>query len=157
MASTRATKVGLHARLLTLTQSVDQGHQRGEGRFAKLGSQLLLDGAGCRPVLPQVVGTEVSQDDRLLPPAGGRVLNHYVATVAQLPHDLARPLARDTELASDGRNGRSSIQAQSEHPPIGKSSLAEPGIRHGGVEPMLISKPGASQGGSESDGWRSGR
>ena len=61
VASSRSHEGRPQARWLALIQSVDQGHQGGEGGFAKVGSQLSLDGTGRRPVLPQVVGAEVSR------------------------------------------------------------------------------------------------
>ena len=93
------------------------------------------------------------QDHGLLPLARRRVGDGNVATIAEVPDDLAGTLTSDAELASDGRDRRSGpARTQPEHSPIGKSSLAEPGIGHGGVKSQLIAEPGTSERRSEADG-----
>src|ERR1035441_3403532 len=145
-----SSKVLAHPRSLAVIERFEQSEQAGESLPSELGTQLVLDLSSCRSQYVEIVDTPGGEDHRLFPLAGRRVGDRDVATIAKVLDDLAGALASDAELASDGRDRRSGqTRTQPEHPPIGKSSLAEPRVGHGGVESKLIAQPGTTERWSE--------
>ena len=107
--------------------------------------------AAAARLLRQVFDPQRCQGDRLLPLTGGRIGYRYVAAITEFCHYLAGALPGNSELSSDGRNGRSGfVRAHSQHAAVGKSAFAEPGIGHRSVQPKLVAEPGPPERRTES-------